>query len=146
MKLYRGFGRKVPSGEYENPFIDTPRNPRDTPLNVHEYADNWFDEKFGIRARSTTIICSTDLAQAQQYGVSGTVAEIIPLGDFFLIYSAEVRDFLDVMVDLTDVSANAVSTWLESKAYRCVNSCNSLSQGFRGEVLVSCSHYKLSAL
>ena len=146
LKLYRGFDRRIPSGEYENPFVDTPRIPKDTPLAIHEYADDWFHEQFGIRARSTTIICSTDLVQAQQYGDSGTVAEITPLQEFSLIYSTQVRDFLDVMVELSNISASSVATWLESKAYRCVNSCSMLPQGFRGEVLVSCSRYKLSAI
>lgn len=143
LKLYRGFSAKLKGGVHANPFVSSPRLPVDTPPGIHEYADDWFEAKFGVKARSTTIICSTDLAQARQYGVSGTIGEIVPIGSFSVIFSTDLRDFLNSVFELADITERSVSDWLESKRYQCIESLDGIPQWFRGEVMLSCDSYKL---
>ncbi|MFV2950105.1 hypothetical protein, partial [Pseudomonas japonica] len=82
--LFRGFDNKLSTATQTNIFHHTPRVQKDTKKKAHELADLWFFEKFGIRARSSTLICTTNFEQARSYGYT---YKIIPVEPTLLIYS-----------------------------------------------------------
>lgn len=145
-KIYRGFSRPMPPGEHINPFLTSPRNPTHTPKPIHEFADLWFKQKFGVSARSTTVICTTDLTQAKIYSNNGSILEINPIGAHSIIYSPYVRDFLDIYTEINEISFESVSSCLETKNYQFVNSKDQIDKSFLGEILVSCERYIASTL
>jgi len=104
MKLYRGFSDTVESGLFENYYRKKPRKPRDSHIHVHDVADNWFYESFGVRARSQTIFCTPDIEQAKQYGkpYKISVPESI---DIKLIFSVHVNDFNEIEAEIDDVNS-----------------------------------------
>lgn len=65
------------------------RKPSLSSLRVHEAADDWFFDKFGIRARSQTIFCTSSLQMTKEYGVPHLV---FPEGEFQTIHSPKVDD------------------------------------------------------
>lgn len=52
--------------------------PRDTPIELHDIMNDYFEERFGWRARSESIFTTGDLATAARYG---TVALCFPIGE-----------------------------------------------------------------
>ncbi|WP_156436986.1 hypothetical protein [Burkholderia sp. RF2-non_BP3] len=142
--LYRGFDCRFDDGEFENIFIKTPRTPKATNAKIHQLADEWFFRSFGVRGRSAAILCSTDAKQALRYrGDGGTLATITPIGNYRVIYSLGVHDFLDYFVDGVVASETTVKNWLESKNYACLDNLNYIPPGHAGEVMLHCEKYIL---
>ena len=65
------------------------RTPRDTPIEIHDFIDNWFNKKFGIRARSNTVFCSATESSTSDYGEAYI---IFPIGNYTTISSNKVSD------------------------------------------------------
>ena len=65
------------------------RKPKDTPEEIHQWVDKWFYEKFGIKARSQTLFCTSDRTSAHTYG---KIYYIFPIGKFEVIWSKEHMD------------------------------------------------------
>lgn len=144
IEIYRGFDAYFPSGVYKNIFRECPRNPIDTNINMHNIADGWFKEKFNVFARSQTLICSTDFNQAIRYkGESGVLAKIAPIGNYKIIYSEYIKDFLDYAFEIHDLSSAMANEWLLSKNYHCVEDINCIPRYFKGEIMIDCEKFEL---
>lgn len=76
------------------------RRPRDTDEEIHDYVDNLFDEKFGIKARSSTLFCAFHPAMVKTYGFPYL---IFPIGKYDLIWSPDVEDFYGDVVENGDM-------------------------------------------
>ncbi|WP_321849685.1 hypothetical protein [Burkholderia diffusa] len=139
-KLYRGFDTKQEAGTLTNIWLASPRQPKDTIKNVHLSADAWFAENFGVAARSSTIICSTDIAQAQTYAKNGCLMDIIPNPPYTLIYSPYVRDFLSCTVE-TDASDSDVRSWLSDHDYVSTTDILTIPDNIKIEVMVYCRDF-----
>lgn len=154
MKLYRGFSRhgKDYRSNWFNEKSVKSRNPQDTAINVHVVADEWFETKFGIKARSEAVFFSTSFEQAKRHtGNGGEVLELYePLDrrvDYKFIFSEKVTDFIEINADINDVnSKEEVITWLEAADYKCVGSRNEIPADFEGEVMLACEGYYLKKL
>lgn len=140
-QLFRGFNKRLAPGLHANPFLITPRTPKHTPRAIHDFADSWFLKNFAVAARSRSIICTTDCHQANLYAAANTVFIIQPLSPYSLIYSPLVRDFLDIICELTVISEITVDAWLAEKGYVAVNHTDAIDRDFRGEVLVICQTF-----
>lgn len=136
--LYRGFDKKLESTVHVNIFHRSPRTPRQTDMQVHEYSDEWFSQKFGIKARSFAVICSTDIAQARSYGAT---YRIIANEPFAIIYSPLVRDFLEHEIELASESKEDVWAWLEKQQYEIVTEVEKIKPKFLGEVMLCCGTF-----
>jgi hypothetical protein len=143
--LYRGFEEGCEPGEYDNPYLDKPRYPRDTPKHIHDFADSWFESQFHIRARSRTLICSTYIDQAAFYG---TLTIIEPIQPYVLIYSPIVNDLFDKMKEdklnmseTNRISKKDIDKYLDIQQYKMVHSSEDIDPSFHGEVHLSCLRY-----
>ncbi len=148
MPLYRGFNKLIESVTLENPFMQKPRGPLHTKFEVHSFADEWFEEKMGIKARSQCIFCTPDLHEAHKYSLgfqSGCVAEIYPIGDYHIIFSEEIIDFNDHSPEF-DHNPKAIKVWLSTQNYQLVNDINDIPEEFKGEIMMHCVSYKVKVL
>lgn len=136
--LFRGFDNKLLTVTQNNIFYHTPRAPKDTKREIHELADSWFFERFGIRARSSTLICTTNVEQARSYGYTYKIKPIEPA---FMIYSPLIKDFLEHELELESDSQRDVLAWLECKDFKLIRSLKDIEPEFSGEVMVHCEHY-----
>src|SRR6056297_324818 len=65
------------------------RKPKDTPEEINQWVDKWFYKKFGIKARSQTLFCTSDKSSARNYG---KIYYIFPIGNFEVIWSKKYTD------------------------------------------------------
>ena len=84
------------------------RKPKDLTAGLHLKIDQWFNEKFGFKARSQTVFCVGERGNVAEYG---DLYYIFPMGEFQYVWSPNVRDLFNAksreMVeypeDVTDV-------------------------------------------
>ncbi len=140
MKLFRGKKEDFPIGRFANPFLTHPRRPTHTFIETHRIADDWFLRKFGVAARSRTLMCTTNPNQAYTYGTN--VRVIKPNPPYKLISSCAVDDFLDIRFTVKHRDdKDAIERWLESKDYYCVDDLAHLRDDALVEVMVFCETY-----
>jgi hypothetical protein len=137
--LYRGFSKTLITTEQVNKFYHASRVPINTSIEIHEAADRWFFEKFGIYARSSSLICTTDFSQANSYGIAYRISPEPPSP---MIYSHSVKDFLEHESDLDVLTEESIRAWLESQRFNLVYSTSEIDPGFFGEVMVFCKSYR----
>jgi hypothetical protein len=65
------------------------RKPKNTPIQYHNAADDWFYEQFGIRYRSDALFCTGSFNGAALYG---NVFIIFPIGEFKVCWSPNIVD------------------------------------------------------
>lgn len=95
-KVYEKTGRKAPllRGSVGMP-LEQPLKfqPRKQSMNtnpvIHEAANEWFKETFGIAARTDTVFTTTRLEVASDYG---SPAYFVPIGKFSFYYSEKIDD------------------------------------------------------
>jgi hypothetical protein len=148
VNLYRGFNQIITNGVLENPFLKKPREPIHTKLEVHLIADNWFNEKLNIRARSQCIFGTTDLHTAHKYALrseEGTLTQIVPIGNYTIIYSEKVDDFNDHSGEFKH-SYIEIRSWLDAQEYKSIKCIKELPFDFKGEVMLYCEKYEVKVI
>lgn len=100
VSLYRGMdnGKRY--------LIKTPRQDRE-PLSGygtrHKVADELFKKRFGWKGRSESVLCTTELKRARNFGSPHI---IFPFDGYQYIWSKDVYDFLDIDEDVMGVSSD----------------------------------------
>jgi hypothetical protein len=82
------------------------RQPRDTPLEVHKWLDDWFKKNFGWRARSQGVFAASTSGGIQMFGKN--VNLIYPCNGYKYIYSNSIHDlteYLDTQGYINEVEA-----------------------------------------
>jgi len=87
-RLWRGmgFGAEIPVIIKD---VRKDRKPKDTPIPVNNYIDNYFYQKFGWRAKSESLFTTSNPKQATMYG---ELYQIFPVGQFGCLWSYDVHD------------------------------------------------------
>ena len=113
------------------------RRPKDTPLDIHEWVDEWFYNKFGIRARSNTVFCINNRNYAMTYGKAYVV---FPIGKFEVIWSHAIEDLYDkatMDMGLEYWKNDFLSTY--TKTYKKGDLQGALKSGH--EIMLHCKEY-----
>ncbi len=66
------------------------RIPKDTPKEIHDWLDDWFNKNFGFRARSDAVFASSTPGYLDYYGKYTDL--IYPCNGFKFVYSNIIRD------------------------------------------------------
>lgn len=66
------------------------RKPMSTNKTIHKIADDWFEEKFGIRHRSMSLFTVGNWKSATEYG---TPFIVLPRGEFRFVWAKFIDDF-----------------------------------------------------
>jgi len=130
-------------GLVSNCYRITPRKPKNIHTFIHDAMDEWFDYTFKIKARSSTILCSTDIDQAKSYAINGGLVEVIPTEPYKIIYSPNIVDLLCCHIELQSMNIDDINSWLSSMNYQLVTNTSALPSDFKGEVMVDCSDYNV---
>ena len=145
--FYRAFAESVQSKRCYNPFYHGTRRPKSMPLHIHEWTDQWFNEHFQIKARSSCIFVACHRADVEQYATAETsvIRQIHFPEHARYIYSVDVKDLV-VSVDqlqqqlVQDISREDVEQLLARSDYRCTQDPFSIPDD-AGEVMVFCEYY-----
>jgi len=126
-KLYRAHRlTEVPDkeGMLINPYLNMARRPRDTSRELHEMADAWFEQKFGLRFRSRALFCSGNPHEAGDYCDNEHVLiSLEPIGEYAFCYSPNCVDMYRHFKRLSSGRRQQDEVWqeLESLEYRLVS-------------------------
>lgn len=73
------------------------RKPLSTHIDIHREIDNWFDDKFDIKARSSTLFCvgAKGWSSTSKYGERYI---IIPIDEFRYVWSWDIEDLFDDVI------------------------------------------------
>ena len=148
MPLYRGMEKvSNPAFIIETPDEDVPvykkrvrldRVPSAFSVEMHSMIDNWFNEKFQIKARSQTVFATGDKMDALLYGEAFI---IFPIGEFKYVWSPNVADLFS-----KGLSSNPheLSMQLQKYQYRDTD----LEEAIKSdcEIMIKCdSYYAISS-
>jgi len=116
LKFFRGVGHDI---QVDRPTIHKTRmdrRPRDLALQLHEEANQWFNNKFGIQYRSQALFVSGSWTSARAYAASDEhVVRIIPLTPYRFCWSSTLRDLLEYHASADN--GESMSTFLERSMY-----------------------------
>jgi len=73
------FSGKKGKKDFEKLKVRQDRKPKDTPFKLHKYMDDWFYDKFSIRARSQIIFCTSDIMESKSYGQSSSDSDLMTI-------------------------------------------------------------------
>ena len=142
-KIYRGFRDPLSSTKQKSPFLEIGRKPKNLPEFVHTAADQWFQHRFQLSARSRSLMCSTDITQARSF--SKYVYQVIPIEPFVAIYSKHVRDFIEILVGGPPIlTQTTIWDYLASQEYTQISSIHEISDDFFGEVMLICEEFTIA--
>lgn len=110
--LYSGRRVKTVKGEFIKKKIRTNRKNKDTPFPVHNLINDWFNKKFGFKAKSNAMFCSFNKNTAL---VFGQPYKIYPIGQYTLLSSNKVRDMIDIVAKACGYEGQGA---LGAKAYK----------------------------
>lgn len=131
-RLYRGMRS---SDVYRTIKVRKNRQPVDTQQLIHDSTNDWFESKFGIKARSETVFASTGTKLASRYG---TVYSIFPIGEHTTIWSPTV---MDLYISTNHLTPSEVIEFLEDSEYQI----GGISLATRGksnrELMIKCDSY-----
>lgn len=100
LSFYRGMSQKYSLDQVSLVNTRKDRRPKDTEAAIHQVADNWFNEKFGIRFRSQSLFVTSNVGTAATYGATRQhVFRIIPLGEYSYCWSESCKDMLGLVFD-----------------------------------------------
>jgi len=80
--------------DYFKKLIRQDRQPKSTSPVIHQYVDDWFEKKFGVRPRGNAAFCHSWSASGRTE-IYGKTAIIFPIGEFEVIWSKNVMDLYD---------------------------------------------------
>jgi hypothetical protein len=107
-------------------------------LDLHNAADDWFLENFGVRYRSQSIFLSSNTNTAAAYAATPDhIARIIPLGPYRYCWSTQLSDLLELCMFRPDI--DTLKRELRSAHYKE----DSLEEAHRlgHEVMLFCESY-----
>ncbi|WP_158700327.1 hypothetical protein [Cronobacter dublinensis] len=145
MKLYRAVSSFDNQILQLNHYIQNPRKPRDTETELHHIIDDWFFNKFGIRARSQCIFCSPNREYTSKYMQNGGIMlelELPPGEPFNIIFSLMVDDlYADTCYFSAPYNRLEIHQFLEGRNYTIVNNLDDVPSTFRGELMLSINKF-----
>ncbi|MGF6110391.1 hypothetical protein [Pseudomonas frederiksbergensis] len=138
LSFYRGLSNRY---EVAHPTVHATRmdrQPRDTRQNIHDVADNWFFERFGVRYRSQAVFVSSDTSVAAAYAASPDhIVRVIPLGAYKYCWSSQLSDLLEIGMhnpDIEDFKSDLVNAHYKED---CLDDAHRLGH----EVMIFCESY-----
>lgn len=113
------------------------RRPRSMELSLSEACDEWFERRFGWRARSNhCLFVSGSREQAEQFG---TPVVVIPIAPARYLWSPRITDLTQHFKTLGVTSAEVVPRLLEEGNYRGGALEAAITSG--NEIMVRCERY-----
>jgi len=137
LAFFRGFSLKEPP---QTPVLfrtRKDRRPRDLHVDLHQQADEWFKNKFGVPYRSQAVFVTSSRFVAENYAADkGFVARIIPIGNYRFCWSPKNSDLLFLQTSLGNLT---VEDYLNGSNYQ--ESDLLLAHQTAHEVMLYCDSY-----
>ena len=84
---------------------------------IQNALDDWFEQKFRIRFRQSSVFCTGDHYDAKSYSEpNGTTAIVLPVGDYDYCWSPDVGD---LFISLQRNKGHDLTSFMNLSHYRC---------------------------
>jgi len=130
--------------EYGIKTVRQDRKPLDFTLLRSEILDEWFNDKFGIRARSQCMFAGGNRITTAELKHYGTPCVVFPIGAFKYVWSPEVGDLYGKMnIPWGDKTSEQwteeARAWLDKQHYQT----DGLAQAVKtnNEIMIKCDRY-----
>ncbi|MDQ0042249.1 hypothetical protein [Variovorax boronicumulans] len=140
LSFYRGLSKDVPLDRPSLFKTRKDRIPRDTPIHLHNAANEWFKGKFGVAYRSEALFLTPSPTIAQFYGKSKSkdhCVRVIPIGPYTYCWSSKYADFLHLAKD--SPSPEELAQRLDQSNYDDKNL--DLAHESGNEIMLCCAAY-----
>lgn len=138
--------------EYATKNVRLDRKPLDFGRRWTTIIDDWFNDKFGIRARTQCLFATGEATSEKDLKFYGEPCVIFPIGDFEYVWSSHITDLYGSITS-TNLGGAAdgkafteeelqekVTNYLKSKAYE-KNTGMSEAVKMEHELMIKCSSY-----
>lgn len=116
------------------------RRPKDSSIEFHNVADEWFRSRFGVPYRSQALFLTSLKLTAQAYAATPAhVMRILPLSDYRYCWSPNAVDLLFAARKLEDAGRSEIEDHLASLGYREEGLAEAHAAGH--EVMLHCDRY-----
>ena len=138
LPFYRGVSKAYPLDRPSVVRTRKNRTPRDTPIHLHEAADEWFKASFSIGYRSEAVFVTPNIFTARLYGFSPDhCVRVVPMGDYSYCWSSKCSDFLSLVKD--GPSVEELTIRLRRVDYGTTNLASAHQSG--NELMLCCDAY-----
>lgn len=135
-KLCRGVEqRDIPEQDFFFGSVRKGRKPKDTPIEIHDHANEWFLNEFKIKHRSESLFITGKMEDTKKYGRPYV---IFPVGNFNFVWSPKVKDFLSVAIHGIHTK-DELREFLERSDY--TNDKFKEAVKSNNEVMINCDEY-----
>lgn len=146
-KIWKNKSRNIPMSvksdetniEFWKKNVRQDRRAMDTFDDLHIDLDNWFNKKFGIKARTQSIFCFADPKDTENYGVPCIV---FPIGPIKYVWSPNVPDLFYKIP--RNISAKEVPSTMSALKYTDKRLSDMVTT--RSEVMIQCDSYYIFPL
>ncbi|WP_143451073.1 hypothetical protein [Janthinobacterium sp. BJB301] len=138
LEFYRGISDtdKIVSPIVHKTRMD--RLPRNMSKHLHDEADRWFEQHFGIKYRSQALFVSSSWDTARNYASDDNhVVRIIPTTPYRFCWSPELADLIEYVA--TANTGQTISDFLSQNGYLDADLMAAHASG--NEVMVHCREY-----
>lgn len=134
--------------EYTEKQVRKDRRPLDISQNRSDIIDDWFQDKFGIRARTQCVFAGGEKMRSDELKHYGTPCIIFPIGEIKYVWSPNVEDIYGDMnlhspgegeIEGDEDLKARINKWLDSKHYKTTDLQELIQTG--KEVMVECDSY-----
>lgn len=116
------------------------RRPKDSPTRFHQIADNWFAKRFGVAFRSQSLLITSRIFTAENYGATPAhVMRILPLSEYVFCWSPKAVDLLFAAKKMESSPVEEIESHLDSLQYRLDGLAEAYNSGH--EVMLHCDRY-----
>ncbi|WP_198120343.1 hypothetical protein [Massilia rhizosphaerae] len=137
LAFYRGISSQT---SIEHPSVRNVRKdriPRNMPQEIHDRADAWFNEKFGVRYRSQALFVTSSMFIATNYATTPeNVVRVIPIGPYRYCWSKKCSDLLFFKASENKIT---IEGYLNDSDYIETDLADAFSSG--NEVMLYCEQY-----
>lgn len=134
--------------EYGKKMVRQDRKPLDFTRMRSKILDNWFEDKFGIRARSQCMFVTGQATELGDLKFYGTPCVVFPIGKFEYVWSRYVQDLYgDLNIGAADDGKaytdeeleRKMINWLKDKHYQKTGLDQAVKM--KNEVMIKCESY-----
>lgn len=128
--------------EYAVKTVRQDRRPLDITGFRSRVIDGWFDEKFGIKARSQCVFAGGNKMEVKDLKHYGTPCAIFPIGEFKYVWSQEVEDVfgdMNVFANTEDELEEKIRDWFDRRNYQTDGL--DLAVQLSKEIMIKCDRY-----
>lgn len=123
--------------QFAHKIVKADRSPLDNSKLAHDTMDKWFEEEFGVKARSSSVFVYGESVDVQDLTAYGQPCIIFPVGNFTYEWSPKIGDPFDALGELE--TEEEIVAALEAADYRDDGLPEAIKS--KNEIMIQCKSF-----